>query len=75
MAQHKQLRVRPTTSSRITKLPQHEADGCEFQERKRVAVEVFPVLGEAAATVVRAVRVDIDSLDEQLHDPRLFGRE
>src|ERR1700730_10432116 len=46
-----QLRVRFKTSSRITKLSQHEANGREFQERKGVAVEIFPVLGEAAATV------------------------
>ena len=45
------LRVRLKTFSRITKLSQHEADGCKFQERKGIAVEIFPVLGEAAATV------------------------
>src|SRR3990172_1432256 len=45
------LRVRLKTSARITKLSQHEADGGEFQEREGVAVEIFPVLGEAAATV------------------------
>ena len=45
------LRVQFKTSSRITKLSQHEANGREFQERKGVAVEIFPVLGEAAATV------------------------
>src|SRR5208282_3278936 len=45
------LRVRLETSARITKLSQHEADGREFQERKGVAVEIFPVLGEASATV------------------------
>ena len=42
------LRVRLKTSARITKLSQHEADGGEFQEREGVAVESFPVLGEAA---------------------------
>ena len=45
------LRVRLKTSSGITKLSQHEADGCKFQERQSVAVEIFPVLGEATATV------------------------
>src|SRR5712691_9652464 len=45
------LRVRLKTSARIAKLSQHEADGGEFQEREGVAVEIFPVLGEAAATV------------------------
>src|SRR5713226_4479627 len=45
------LRVRPKTSSRITELSQHEADGGEFQECKRAAVEIFPVLGEAPAAV------------------------
>jgi hypothetical protein len=30
---------------------QHEADGGEFQEREGIAVEIFPVFGEAAATV------------------------
>ena len=45
------LRVRLKTSARITKLSQHEADGGEFQEREGIAVEIFPVFGEAAATV------------------------
>ena len=45
------LRVRFKTSSRITELSQHEANGREFQEREGVAIEIFPVLGEAAATV------------------------
>src|SRR5271169_5236255 len=45
------LRVRLETSARITKLSQHEADGREFQEGKGAAVEIFPVLGETAATV------------------------
>ena len=44
-------RVRPKTSARVTKLSQHEADGGEFQEREGVAVEIFPILGEAAATI------------------------
>ena len=50
-AAHKILRVRLKTSARITKLSQHEADGGEFQEREGIAVEIFPVLGEAAATI------------------------
>ena len=45
------LRVRPNTSSRITKLSEHEADGSKFQEGKSTAVEIFPVLGEAAAAI------------------------
>ena len=45
------LRVRLKTSTRITELSQHEADRREFQKRECVAVEIFPVLGEASATV------------------------
>ena len=45
------LRVRPKTSSWITKLSHHEADGREFQEREGIAVEIFPVLCKAATTV------------------------
>ena len=45
------LKVRPKTSARVTKLSQHEANGGEFQEREGVAVEIFPILGEAAATI------------------------
>jgi hypothetical protein len=45
------IRVGLKTSSRITKLSQHEGDGGEFQEREGIAVEIFPVLGEAAATI------------------------
>jgi hypothetical protein len=44
------LRVRFRTSSRVTKLSQHEADGGKFQEREGVAVEIFPILGETATT-------------------------
>jgi multidrug resistance efflux pump len=51
VATQKALRVRFKTSSRITELSQHEADGRKFQERERVTVEIFPVLGEAAATI------------------------
>ena len=46
-----ELRVRFKTSSRITELSQHETNGREFQECEGVSVEIFPVLGEAAATV------------------------
>jgi len=45
------LRVRLKTSARITKRSQHEADGGEFQEHEGIAVEIFPVVGEAAATI------------------------
>ena len=45
------LRVRLKTSTRITKLSQHEADGGEFQEREGVAVAIFPVFRETAATI------------------------
>ena len=44
------VRVRFKTSSRITELSQHETNGREFQECDGVSVEIFPVLGEAAAT-------------------------
>ena len=46
-----EARVRPKTSSWITKLSHHEADGREFQEREGIAVEIFPVLCKAATTV------------------------
>ena len=45
------LRVRPNTSSRITEFSEHEADGGEFQESDGTAVEIFPVLGEAATAI------------------------
>src|ERR1700758_3278197 len=45
------LRVRFKTSSGVTEFSEHEADGGQFQEREGVAVEIFPVLGETAATV------------------------
>jgi uncharacterized DUF497 family protein len=68
------LRVRFKTSSRITELSQHEANGREFQEREGVAVEIFPVLGEAAATVEpRNGAFDNPTLGK-LHEPfRLVG--
>ena len=45
------LRVRFKSSSRVTKLSQHQTDGSKFQERESIAVEILPVLGEAAASV------------------------
>src|SRR5271163_1293047 len=45
------LRVRFKSSSRVTKLSQHQTDGGKFQERESIVVEIFPVLGEAAAPV------------------------
>ena len=63
------LRVRPKTSSWITELSQHEADRCEFQERKRIAVEIFPVLGEAATAVEPGDRAFNDPTLGQLHEP------
>jgi hypothetical protein len=33
-----------------------ETDGCEFQEREGVAVEIFPILGEAATTVKSTIQ-------------------
>ena len=44
-------RVRLRTCSRVAELSQHEADGGDFQEREAAGVEIFPVLGETAATV------------------------
>ena len=63
------LRVRPKTSSWITELSQHEADGREFQEREGAAVEIFPVLGEAAATVEPCNRAFDDPTLGQLYEP------
>src|SRR6202167_2054528 len=45
------LRVRPGTSCGITELSEHEANGCEVEKSERVVVEIFAVLGEAAAPV------------------------
>src|ERR1700704_3961179 len=66
---HGSLRVRPKTSSWITELSQHEADGGEFQEREGTAVEIFPVLGEAAATIEPRNRAFNDPTLGQLHKP------
>ncbi len=35
----------------IAESSEHEADGGELEEGERVAVEVFPVLGQSAASV------------------------
>ena len=63
------LRVRPKTSSWITEFSQHEADGCEFQEREGAAVEIFPVLGEATAAVEPGDRAFDDPTLGQLYEP------
>ena len=63
------LRVRPKTSSWITELSQHETDGCEFQEGERAAVEIFPILGEAATTVEPSNRAFNDPTLGQLYEP------
>ena len=57
------LRVRPKTSARITKFSEHEANGSEFQESEGIAVEIFPILGEAATT--------IEPRDRTFDDPAL----
>jgi hypothetical protein len=63
------VRVRPKTSSWITEFSEHEADGCEFQERKGAAVEIFPVLGEATAAVEPGDRAFDDPTLGQLYEP------
>ncbi len=45
------LRVDPGSYWGLTKLSDHQADGSPAQERKAVAVEAFPVLGQAATSV------------------------
>lgn len=50
-------------SESVSKLPQglqgfdNKADGRKFQEREGIAIESFPVLGEAAATAEPGNRV------------------
>ena len=44
-------RVRPGTSSGITKFSEHEADGCEAQECERLVIEILPILGKPSASV------------------------
>ncbi len=68
------LRVRLKTSTRITKLSQHETDRGEFQECACVAVEIFPVLCQASATVEPGNRTFDDPALGQLYKPfRLIG--
>jgi hypothetical protein len=45
------IRVRPGTSSGITKFSEHETDGCEAQECERLAIEVLPIFGKPSASV------------------------
>jgi len=42
------LRVRPETLRGITEFSEHEADGSEAEERERIVIEIFPILGQAA---------------------------
>jgi hypothetical protein len=35
----------------LIKVSQHEADRGKFQEREGVAIGIFPILGETAATI------------------------
>ena len=65
------LRVRFRTSSSVTKLSQHEADGGKFQEREGVAVEIFPILGETATTIEPCDGSFNNPTLGQLHEP--FG--
>src|SRR5271166_1121043 len=48
---YQDLRVHPGSYWGLTKLSDHQADGSPAQERKTVAVEAFPVLGQAATSV------------------------
>ena len=45
------LRVCPGTLGGVAELSQHQADGSETQKGKRLAVEIFPILGQPAAAV------------------------
>src|SRR6266542_131449 len=45
------LRVCPRTLGGVAELSQHQADGSETQKGKRLAVEIFPILGQPAAAV------------------------
>src|ERR1017187_6912308 len=65
------LRVCPETSRGITEFSEHQADGGEAEEGEGVAVEVFPVLGEAAA----AAQPTYGSFDNPsfVHDDKCFG--
>ena len=45
------LRVCPGRLGGVAELSQHQADGSETQKGKRLAVEIFPILGRPAAAV------------------------
>src|SRR3979490_3345939 len=45
------VRVCPGRLGGVAELSQHQADGSETQEGKRLAVEIFPILGQPAAAV------------------------
>jgi 2-polyprenyl-3-methyl-5-hydroxy-6-metoxy-1,4-benzoquinol methylase len=45
------IRVCPGTLGGVAELSQHQADGSETQKGKRLAVEIFPILGQPAAAV------------------------
>ncbi len=45
------LRVRPESFLAVAKLSEHEADRGEAQENQRAEVQVFPILGQPAATI------------------------
>jgi hypothetical protein len=45
------LRVCPESLGWITEFSEHEADGSEAQESERLAIAIFPILGEPAAAI------------------------
>ncbi len=45
------LRVRPKSSLIQTKLSEHETNRCEAKKSVRVSVDVFEILGQAAAAI------------------------
>ena len=45
------LRVCPGRLGGVAELSQHQADGSETQKGKRLAVEIFPILGQPTAAV------------------------
>ena len=63
------LRVCPETSSGITKFSEHKADGGQVQESQRLAIEIFPILGEVAAAVEPCDRSFDDPAPGQFHEP------
>ena len=48
---------------------QHEANGCEFQECERGAIEIFPIPGESAAAVQPRDGPFDDPTLGQFHEP------